>query len=86
MRFLRAPDTPSGATAPPRFRPGADVRAYRAHYGAARTAQASRDTTQRRLLALLAVAACAAVAAFAAGAYASPNADLTASKVCPVQR
>ena len=46
LRFLAPGDTP-GADAPPRFRPGANVHAYRAHYGAVRTARWALQRIER---------------------------------------
>eukprot|EP00937_MAST-01D_sp_MAST-1D-sp2_P005637 g5637.t1 len=73
---------PDAIPAPPRFRPGADLRAHRAFYGAQRAARVRRGATRRRLLIATAVAACAAAAygvASAAGADNGPSAAGT----CP---
>ena len=73
--FLCAPDDPSGAPVPPRFRPGMPISRHRAFYGAMRNARERRDAHWRHTLRLLAVAICAAAAAGAFGIVASPGAD-----------
>ena len=55
MHFLCAPDTPSGAPMPPRFRPGMSPSRHRAYFGAMRNARERRDAHRRHALRLLTV-------------------------------
>ena len=47
VHSLCAPDAPSGAPMPPRFRPGMSPSRHRAFYGAMRNARERRDAHRR---------------------------------------